>query len=281
MTDCSKYIKKNKTIHDKVLSKYNKIHTDIYNPTEQSRIKENLGYAVQQIDTSTKIPLILDFGAGTGNLTSHLINLNAQVVAADVSKKCLEFVNNSFVSTNRIETLLLNGTDLSNIKDSYFDMVATYSVLHHVPDYLGILKEFARVVKPGGVIFIDHERSPSFWKSNCEIYSQYKREYEERYRESSTDRFFRRIKCLASINAWKRLINRKIHKIGGEGDIHVFKDDHIEWDLIDDVLKSKCSIIRKTDYLVCKEIDPESSIYSIFKNTCEDTRMVIYKKNLL
>ncbi|MGH7593998.1 MAG: methyltransferase domain-containing protein [Gemmatimonadales bacterium] len=37
--------------------------------------------------------------------------------------------------------------NLSNVKDRSVDMVATYSVLHHVPDYLGILPELLRVLR--------------------------------------------------------------------------------------------------------------------------------------
>lgn len=51
-------------------------------------------------------------------------------------------------------------------------MVATYSVLHHVPDYLKIVDEFVRVLKPGGVIYIDHEVSPSYWEIN-DTYQSY------------------------------------------------------------------------------------------------------------
>ena len=62
-----------------------------------------------------------------------------------------------------MEVILINGKDISNIEDESVDIVALYSVLHHIPDYLGILKGFTRVLKRGGIIYIDHESSERYW----------------------------------------------------------------------------------------------------------------------
>jgi hypothetical protein len=35
-----------------------------------------------------------------------------------------------------------------------------------------------------------------------------------------------------------------------EGDIHVFMDDHIEWDKMLDIVSKKCDVIAKEDYLL-------------------------------
>ena len=67
-----------------------------------------------------------------------------------------------------VDALKINGYDLSNIDDNHLDLVAVYSVLHHVPDYLKIIEEMIRVSKPGGVLYIDHEVSPSYWNQSKE-----------------------------------------------------------------------------------------------------------------
>jgi SAM-dependent methyltransferase len=177
-------------MHDIIAPLYEGRHGEIFNPTEQGRIHDvlhsQLGKTLCQ-----GVPRVLDFGAGTGNLTKQLLMLGAAVVAADVSECCLRELLVSVGRQSRLETMILNGRDLAGVDSNSFDMVATYSVLHHVPDYLAIVDEFVRVVKPGGIIYIDHEVCPSFWEDN-EEYQQYCQELAE-FHKSSSDGILRRL----------------------------------------------------------------------------------------
>src|SRR5208337_138004 len=151
--------------------------------TEQKRIHHVLKDALEHIKTKSDLPRVLGFGAGTGNLTEHLSGLGVKVVAADISSKYLERLRLKLGDDNskRLETMLLNGNDLSGIPNGSLDMVATYSVLHHVPDYLKIIDEFVRVLKTGGIVYIDHEVCPSYWEQNAE-YQAYLEELGSEFR---------------------------------------------------------------------------------------------------
>ncbi|MEM4732959.1 MAG: methyltransferase domain-containing protein, partial [Candidatus Bathyarchaeia archaeon] len=46
-----------------------------------------------------------------------------------------------------------------------FDLIACYSVLHHLPDYAGAVQRLSAFLKKGGVLYLDHEASPFYWKS--------------------------------------------------------------------------------------------------------------------
>ena len=46
-----------------------------------------------------------------------------------------------------------------------FDLITCYSVLHHLPDYITALEGLSVFLKKGGVIYIDHEASPFYWKT--------------------------------------------------------------------------------------------------------------------
>lgn len=272
-------VQHNKSVHDSVVSLYEQVHTEIYNPTEQARIARVLANAMSQISTLAEVPLVLDFGAGTGNLTRHLLNNGARVLAADVSSKSLAYLKVTFGESGRIDTAELNGVDLSNLEDSSVDMVATYSVLHHVPDYLAIVREFVRVVKPGGVIYIDHECAPSVWLEDSDDFMAYRKELQAVYGQPFMGRLVRKLRLLFSFKAWKRLVNRKIYGLNAEGDIHVSKDDHIEWDRVDDILREQCVMIKGKDYLVCREVDPTPPVHSKYSAKCADMRVVIYRRN--
>lgn len=142
----------NRKVHDAIAQSYDQIHGEILNATEQARIKSVIAQAVSAVCTPERKRTYLDYGAGTGNLTAHLLAYPAQVIAADISVQSLNEVRRKHQGMTTLHLLQLNGFDLSSIEDSSLDMVATYSVLHHVPDYLDIVCEFCRVLKPGGVI---------------------------------------------------------------------------------------------------------------------------------
>lgn len=281
----------NKKIHDLIASKYDKRHSEIFNPIEQKRINSAIKNAISEISTDSSSPLVLDFGSGTGNLTKHLVDLGANVVAADLSDASLEQLKVKLGGLQKYKTEQLNGRDLSNFTDNTFDMVATYSVLHHVPDYLSILGEFVRVVKPGGIIYIDHEVCPAYWEGNPSYLSylgQLGRHVMINYsnklglkEQSSIDKALLKIRNMFSIQAWIDLISRNIFwpdsGASGEGDIHVHKDAHIEWDDIRKKLSPSCEFIEESDYLVCRE-KGKTTIWQQWQDRCADMRMLVARK---
>jgi ubiquinone/menaquinone biosynthesis C-methylase UbiE len=274
-----KLIEHNREMHDALASLYERRHDEIFNPTEQRRIRDLLrSLLVKNFNKS--IPRVLDFGAGTGNLTKQLLKFGAAVVAADVSEGILMEMRVLTGRQNRLGTMVLNGRDLTGVDSDSFDMVATYSVLHHVPDYLAIVDEFIRVVKPGGIIYIDHEVCPSFWKDNAE-YQQYCHELAEFYK-SRPDGILKRLMKLLTRKGCLRYVLATLklrgNRIVDDGDIHVYEDDHIEWSTIRQRLEPFCEIMGEKDYLVCREQQESPFVWSRWRDRCVDMRFLVARK---
>jgi len=53
-----------------------------------------------------------------------------------------------------------------------FDLITGYSVLHHLPDYVDAIQRLSVFLKKGGVMYLDHEASPFYWKSESHIVAQ-------------------------------------------------------------------------------------------------------------
>lgn len=285
-----KAIAHNILVHDRVAQHYDVNHVEIYNPTEQKRINYTLQKVVKSVSTGSEKVVVLDFGAGTGNITNHLLNLDVNVIATDVSPVSLEQLSIKLGRVDGLQTVLLNGDNLANFQDNAVDMVATYSVLHHVPDYLKIIDEFVRVVKPGGVIYFDHEVCPTYWEFN-ENYLDYLTQLGEDFRwgyllaleipddnKGHVSNLNAMVKRMLARGAWTGPILKKLDLVYDEGDIHSFKNDHIEWDAIEARLLSRCEIINKTDYLVCREISAQAPVWAKWQNTCADMRMLVARK---
>ena len=263
-------IEKNIKAHDNIAKKYEKLHGEIYNDYEQSRLRKELISAISYVKTESKIKTIIDYGCGAGNLTRHLSDLGCEVIACDISQGFLDLINSRNYKT-KIKTVKLNGLDLSCIPDESVDMIATYSVLHHIPDYLSILNEFIRVIKSGGIIYIDHEFSEDYWSES----KKYK-EFELKIKNKSKINF-KKYFILTNYYDWlfRKFINQRYHR---EGDIHVFKDDHIEWNEIKKILNTNgCKIMYHKNYLLYRR-GYDHEIFEKYKNEINDMSLLIFRK---
>lgn len=270
----------NKKIYNAIAPLYEERHSEIYNVVEQKRIAEVIKDVIKNIKTGSKNFHVLDYGAGTGNLTRHLLNAGVSVVASDVSSGCLREVNSTFNKHERLELSLLNGRNLSQFANDSFDVVATYSVLHHVPDYHAIVSEFIRVVKPGGIIYIDHEVCPSYWENKPE-YQAYCREVAESQAEHPNTFSQKVLHVLQRKYWWRYLVSLlwlKWSKVTDEGDIHVHADDHIEWAEIQCLLEPCCEILNLKDYLVCRERSFPAPVWGKWSSHLVDMRLIIALK---
>ncbi|MHB9071049.1 MAG: class I SAM-dependent methyltransferase [Sedimentisphaerales bacterium] len=264
----------NRKVHDRIFDEYENRHSEIFNLIEQARLHRMLQQAINTTGSSLSSCKALDYGCGSGNLTRHLIEIGAYVVAADVSPKFLKDIQRKYGTSGKLDTLLINGYDLSSIPDNSFDIVATYSVLHHVPDYLYIVKEMCRVCKAGGVIYIDHEHNNTYFESSP-VYV----EFCNVVAPSTTAKIKEYIRLLLSPSFYIRFVRKRINpKYSSEGDIHVWPDDHIQWDSIVDVVCSQgFEVITRQEYLLFKGSYPKS-IYDRYADKCADMAALIARK---
>ena len=155
--------KANIDVHRSEAKYYEALHPEVYSKKEQKRIVSTLARIDKQIEGNQK--KALDIGAGTGNLTGKLLAMGYNVTATDISPEMCEILRKKYrlympgklrVFNSPIEELTSN--------DSEFDLITSYSVLHHLPNYVSALKILTRYLKIGGVMYIDHEASPSYWE---------------------------------------------------------------------------------------------------------------------
>lgn len=268
----------NRSVHDSIAPLYEGHHPEIFNRTEQLRIGRVLRSLKEEFGITAR-PYVLDYGAGTGNLTRHLLELGATVVAAEVSEGCLRELRAGLGQGSNYSTVLVNGCNLELFADEMFDLVSTYSVLHHVPDYLKIVDEFVRVTKPGGFIYIDHEVCPAYWEDGPD-YREYVRELEE-LEEKGTDLLERFGSVLKRKGLWRyvcALLNRRLRGDADEGDIHVHLNDHIEWSVIRKLIEQECEIMKENDYLICREQAFPAPVWEKWHERCTDMRLIIARK---
>jgi 2-polyprenyl-3-methyl-5-hydroxy-6-metoxy-1,4-benzoquinol methylase len=97
-------------------------------------------------------PSALDVGCGIGVLHRYIRDRFAGLTAVDVSTACLE---QAARANSGVEYRAYAGAELP-FATGAFDFAFAICVLHHVPpaDWLGFIREMARVIRPGGTVCI-------------------------------------------------------------------------------------------------------------------------------
>jgi len=96
---------------------------------------------------------VLDGGCGPGRFALILADKERDVVGIDSSWEMLSYAFQN--SDNNKKTNFIRGNlEYLPLKDNSFDSVVSIRVLFHIPDYEKILREFLRVLKPGGRIIV-------------------------------------------------------------------------------------------------------------------------------
>lgn len=273
----SRDIAHNRRAHDRVAGAYDARHREIFNDVEQGRLATAVREALGAVrDAPATGVHALDVGAGTGNLTRHLLACGARVTAADVSRECLALVRQQFGTTGRVETALLDGEHLATFPDGGFDLAACYSVLHHVPDYLELVREMGRVVRTGGVVYLDHERHDLSWRASPER-DLFLREAitwppKTWRRFVNPGSYWRRLRPALE---WRKWLNPRWMP---EGDLHIWRDDHVEWARVEAALATvDVRAVAVHDYLLYEPRYARDA-WERWKDRVTDYRMWIGRK---
>ncbi len=97
---------------------------------------------------------LLDIGCGGGLLSEPMARLGFQVLGADASEKNVKTAATHAASANvEIDYRVATAESLADEKQA-FDVVLNMEVIEHVADLPGYLGACARLLKPGGLMFV-------------------------------------------------------------------------------------------------------------------------------
>ena len=112
---------------------------------------------------------ILDAGGGTGIWTVELAKMGFRVVLTDISEELLARAREKLAATNladKVDIRVSNICHMPEFRDEQFGMVLCQSdPLSYCGDHQAAIKEFVRVVKPGGTVIasVDSRGSALNW----------------------------------------------------------------------------------------------------------------------
>jgi len=98
----------------------------------------------------------LEVGCGNGAVSKHIAKkYRVKVTGTDVDPGMIQLAQENIDNVPNIRFLEADTTSLP-FQDNDFDIVLSFGVMHHIPNWLGALDEINRVLKPKGYfIFFD------------------------------------------------------------------------------------------------------------------------------
>ncbi len=101
--------------------------------------------------------VVIDIGCGPGNIFATLKGKPQCLIGVDIAPKSLELAGKLGYTP-----ILADANNLP-FKSGVADLVTLNATLHHCENMDAVLKEAARLVKPGGVLVTDHDPQFSAW----------------------------------------------------------------------------------------------------------------------
>jgi len=98
---------------------------------------------------------VLDFGCGTGPLSFACAENGASsVTGIDLIADRIERARRNSIGRNNINFVLEERTDRVSLPDSSIDVILCFDVMEHVMNYEAIIRDWKRVLAPGGCVLI-------------------------------------------------------------------------------------------------------------------------------
>lgn len=97
---------------------------------------------------------LLDVGAGWGTLTEYAGRKGIRVTSLTISKKSYEFVSD-LIARFQLPCEVRFQDFLEHTVAERYDAIAILGVMEHLPDYRAVLRQFAKLLKPGGRVYLD------------------------------------------------------------------------------------------------------------------------------
>ena len=140
------------------ISKFDQLASRWWDPNSEFRpLHEINPLRVEWINDQAPIAgkMIIDVGCGGGILAESMAARGANVTGIDMAPTPLQIAKLHLLeSGQQVEYLQITAEDMAETHAGQFDIVTCMEMLEHVPDPASVVNACARLVKPGGMVFM-------------------------------------------------------------------------------------------------------------------------------
>lgn len=102
---------------------------------------------------------VLDYGSGGGTYLAYFHSRGIDIVGADVSETMLAACARAGLQVRRVDSF-----DRAPFSDQEFDVVYLMQVFEHLRNPRASMRDLARILKPGGHLYLALPNGASFWR---------------------------------------------------------------------------------------------------------------------
>jgi cyclopropane-fatty-acyl-phospholipid synthase len=97
---------------------------------------------------------VLDVGGGWGSFMEHAGQRGIQVTSLTISRQSEAFLTD-LIERRELPCQVVNQDFLAYTSPDPYDALVILGVMEHLPDYPAVLRQFLRLLKPGGRVYLD------------------------------------------------------------------------------------------------------------------------------
>lgn len=159
-------VEQNIAFHEAQARLYDLSHPELTNAYQRLMLRRDLR-RIRELLADVPRRLALDVGAGTGRLTLAFARAGFEVIALDNSPAMLAVLRQRYERLGGVPEALQTVTAGAEALNAGLaggrpvHLIGFSSVLHHLPDYLQVVRQAGAMLAPGGVLYITHEPLPA------------------------------------------------------------------------------------------------------------------------
>jgi 2-polyprenyl-6-hydroxyphenyl methylase/3-demethylubiquinone-9 3-methyltransferase len=140
------------------IARFDKLAARWWDPDGESRPLHDLNpvraaYVAARLDL--RDARVADVGCGGGLLSEALARAGAQVTGIDLGDKVISIAKLHLHESNlKVDYRVQSSSELAAAEPANFDAVCCMELIEHVPDPAALVADLARMLKPGGQLFM-------------------------------------------------------------------------------------------------------------------------------
>ncbi len=115
--------------------------------------RRKLDYVVESCELKAG-DRVLDVGGGWGTFAEHAGKQGIEVTVLTLAHKSKEFLD-GLIQRLKLPCKAIYGDFYEHASPEPYDAIVILGVMEHLPDYRAVVRQFLRLLKPGGKIYLD------------------------------------------------------------------------------------------------------------------------------
>ena len=116
-------------------------------------LQSKIADAVHEVLARQQSCAVLEVGAGHGTLTETVLRAGGTATVTEMSRASFDFLERKFSGIPEVRAIYDSDGSALLHGETQFDLILLISVIHHIPDYVGVVSDLCdKVLRPGGIL---------------------------------------------------------------------------------------------------------------------------------